>query len=150
MLLFAWVKRLGEREGKVFRTGAGFGGLLEGGVAAVERVFGLFAVEDLLDCQDLDARVAGAVGGFVESGFGGFAEHGFCRFLEAEEDSDFGFLAFEGSTQVADLRDGDTSGFYGEENLFGFAGLVVMEVEASVDAAVGSFFLLGGARADLT
>lgn len=45
-----------EREGEVFGTGAGFGGLLEGGVATVERVFGLFPVEDLLDGENLDAR----------------------------------------------------------------------------------------------
>lgn len=39
----------------------------------MEGVFGLFAVEDLLDGEDLDARVAGTVGGLVEPGFGFFS-----------------------------------------------------------------------------
>ena len=39
----------------------------------MERVVRLFAVENLLDGEDLQARVGAAVGGFVESGFGGFA-----------------------------------------------------------------------------
>lgn len=41
---------------------AGFGDLFEGGVTAVERAFGLFAVEDLLDGENLNARIAGTIG----------------------------------------------------------------------------------------
>ena len=43
--------------------GAAFGGFFEGGVAAMEGVLGLASVEDLLDGQDLEAGVGGAVGG---------------------------------------------------------------------------------------
>jgi hypothetical protein len=50
-------RQSGQREGGVFGAGAGFGGLFEGGVAAVERVFGLFAVENLLDGEDLDRNL---------------------------------------------------------------------------------------------
>ena len=35
-------------------------------------VLGLFAVEDLLDGEDLEARPLAAVRGAVEAGFGGF------------------------------------------------------------------------------
>ena len=52
-----------EGEGEVFRgCRAAAAGFFEGGVGAVAGVFGLFAVEDLLDGEDLDARVGGAVG----------------------------------------------------------------------------------------
>lgn len=45
-VLFGWE----QREGEVFGGGgAAFGGFFEGGVAAVEGVLGLAAVEDLLD-----------------------------------------------------------------------------------------------------
>ena len=44
-----------EGEGEVFGGGGtGAGGFLEGGVTAVEGVLGLFAVEDLLDGEDLN------------------------------------------------------------------------------------------------
>ena len=53
-----------EREGKVGGgVGAAARGFFEGGVAAVEGVFGLLAVEDLLDGEDLELWVGGAVGG---------------------------------------------------------------------------------------
>lgn len=65
----------------------------------MERVFGLLAVENLLNGEDLQSRVAGAVRGFVESGFCGFLEHGSGGFLEGNKDADFGFFAFEGSAQ---------------------------------------------------
>jgi hypothetical protein len=71
-------------------------------------------------------------------------------FFEAEEDADFGFFAFEGTAQIADLCDADAAAFNREKNLFGFAGLVVVEVEASVDATVGSALLFGGSRANLS
>ena len=48
---------LAEWQDEIFGAVAGFGGLFVGGVSAVEGVFGLFAVEDLLDGEDLDARV---------------------------------------------------------------------------------------------
>ena len=40
----------------------GCGGFLEGGVAAVKWVLGLLSVEELLDGEDLQPRVAGSVG----------------------------------------------------------------------------------------
>ena len=52
-------------------------------------------------------------------------------------------------TQVADLGDGDAAGLDGEDDLLGLAGVVVVEVEAAVDAAVGALLLVGGARAHL-
>ncbi len=58
-------------------------------------VVGLFAVKNLLDGEDLEAWPGAAVGGFVRTGFGGFAEQEFSGLFEAEEDADFGFLAFE-------------------------------------------------------
>jgi hypothetical protein len=104
-------------------VGGGFGAaswcFFEGGVAAVEWVLGLLSVEELLDGQDLQARVAGAVGGFVEAGFGGFFEHWFGGLLEAEEDSDLGFVALDDSAKVADLWDADSSGLNGEDDLAG-------------------------------
>jgi len=59
------------------RLRGGCAGPLEGGVAAVEGIVGLLPVEDLLDGEDLQLGVGGAVDGFVESGLGGFLEHGF-------------------------------------------------------------------------
>jgi hypothetical protein len=56
----------------------------------------------LLDGEDLEALVAGAVGGFVEASFGGFFEHWLGGLLKAEEDADLGFVAFDDSAQVAD------------------------------------------------
>ncbi len=112
-------------------------------------IVGLLAVENLLDGEDLQAGLGAAVGGFVEAGFGGFAQHGLGWLFETEEDADFGFFAFDHTAQVADLGNGDAAGLDGEDDLLGFAGVVVVEVEAAVDAAVGALFLLGGARADL-
>ena len=43
-------------------VGAASGGFLEGGIAAVEWVLGLVSVEELLDGEDLEARVARSVG----------------------------------------------------------------------------------------
>jgi len=48
----------------------------------VEGVFGLLAVEDLLDGQNLEPGVCCAV-------------HGFGGFFEAEEDADLGFAPFQ-------------------------------------------------------
>ena len=111
------------------------------------RILGLLAVENLLDGEDLQAGIGAAVGGFVEAGFGGFAEHGFGGFFEAEEDADLGFFALEDADEVADLGDGDAAGLDGKDDLLGLAGVVVVEVEAAVDAAVGALLLLGGTRA---
>ncbi len=109
---------------------------------------GLLSVEELLDGQDLESRIACAVGGFVEAGFGGFFEHGFGGLFEAEKDADLGFVALDDSAQIADLGDADSSGFDREDDLAGFAGLVVVEVESSVDAAVCALLLPGWTRAD--
>ena len=77
---FCWRQRQSVVGGSL---GAASGGFFEGGVAAVERVFGLLSVEQLLDGEDLNSRVAGSVGGLVEAGFGGLFEHGFGGLLEA-------------------------------------------------------------------
>ena len=51
-----------QGQGEVFGgCGAAARGFLEGGVAAVEGVLGLAAVEDLLDGEDLEAGVGCAV-----------------------------------------------------------------------------------------
>jgi hypothetical protein len=68
--------------------------------------------------------------------------------LEAEEDSNLGFVAFDDSAQIADSRAADSSGFDGEDDLAGFSGLVVVEVEAAVDASVRALLLLGRTSAD--
>jgi hypothetical protein len=89
---------LGREEGQG-QVGGGLGtaarGFFEGGVAAVEGVFGLLAVQDLLDGEDLQPGVGGAVGGFIEAGFGGFLVHGAGWLLEAEKNADLGFLAVD-------------------------------------------------------
>jgi len=59
------------------------GGFFEGGVAAMEGVLGLASVQDLLDGEDLEAGIRGAVGRLLEAGFGGLFEHGFGGFLKA-------------------------------------------------------------------
>ena len=139
-----------ERQTEVFGGGgAAARSFFEGGVAAMGRIVGLLAVENLLDGEDLQAGLGAAVGGFVEAGFGGFAEHGFGRFLETEKDADLGLLALKDAAQVADLGDGDAASFDGKDDLLGFAGVVVVEVEAAVDAAVCAFLLICGPRADL-
>ena len=86
-------------------------------------------------------------GRFVEAGFGGFFLHRLGDFFHGDEGADFGFLALDDAAQVADVDDVGVSGLDGKDDLFGFAGGVVVE-EASVDAAVGAFLQLGGACAD--
>jgi hypothetical protein len=108
----------------------------------MERILRLLAVENLLDGEDLQAGICGIVGGFVEASFGGFAEHGTGWFLEAEEDSDLGFLTSEDADEVADLGNGDSTGLDRKDDLFGLAGVVIVEVEATDGAAVGSLFLV--------
>ena len=111
-----------EGQGQVFGGGwAAARGFFEGGVAAVEGVFGLLAVENLLDGEDLEARVGGAVGGFVEASFSGFPGHWLGGFFEAEEDAHLGFFAIENSDEVADLRDADATRLDGEDDLFRLA-----------------------------
>ncbi len=62
-----------QREDHVFGGGGAVArGLLKGGVAAMGRIIGLPAVENLLDGENLQARVGAAVGGFIESGLGGW------------------------------------------------------------------------------
>ena len=115
----------------------------------MERVFGLAAIENLLDGQDLQLGIGGAVGGFVESGFGGLFHHRLGRLLEAEEDADLGLFAVEHADEIANLRDRHTARLDGKDNLLGLAGIVVVEVQAAIDAAVGSLLLFGGPRAHL-
>ena len=99
------------------------------------------AFEEVFDGEELDAGVFAFVGWGVEAGFGGFALHGFGGLFEADVDADFGFLALEDSDEVSDFGDADVlASFDGEDDLLGGTGVVVVEVEASVDASVGSFF----------
>ena len=126
-----------EGQGQVFGGGwSAAGGFFEGGVPAVKGVFGLFAVENLLDGEDLQLGVGGAVGGFVKSGLGGLLEHGFGWGFETEEDADLSFLAGEYPDEIADLGNGDAARLYRENDLLRLAGVVVVEVEAAVDASV--------------
>ena len=107
-----------EGQGQVFGGGwSAAGGFFEGGVPAVKGVFGLFAVENLLDGEDLQLGVGGAVGGFVESGFGGFLEHGLGGSVKGKKDSDLGFFAAEDADEVADLGNGDAARFDREDDL---------------------------------
>ena len=101
-----------------------------------------------LDAGELAALGAGGAGRGVEAGFGGLAEHGFGWFLEGDVDADLGLLALQDADEVADLGDADVvSSLYGEDDLAGGAGVVVVEVEAAVDAAVGPLLdALGGTR----
>ena len=101
----------------------------------MEGVFGLLAVENLLDGEDLEARVGGAVGGFVKASFGGFFDHGFGGFFKAEEDAHLGFLAAKNPNEVADLRNRDSACLDGKDDLLRLAGVVVVEVEAAINAA---------------
>ena len=99
----------------------------------MQRVGGLLSIENLLDGEDLQPGVGGAVGGFVEPGFGGFFEHGFGGRLETEVDADLGFFAVEHACEIANLRDGDAAGFDREDDLLRLAGVVVVEVETAID-----------------
>lgn len=72
-----------QREDQVLGCGGTAArGFLECGVAAVERVLRLLAIEDLLDGEDLEFGIGGAIGGFVDACFGGFADHWFGWFLK--------------------------------------------------------------------
>jgi hypothetical protein len=100
---------------------------------------GAGAFEEFLDGEELDAGVFASVGGGVEACFGGFAAHGGGGFLEGDVNADFGLLALEDADEVADLGDADVvAALDGEDDLAGVAGVVVVEVEAAIDAAVGS------------
>lgn len=68
-----------EVEGEVGGgCGAGAGGLSEGDVADVEGAMEVFgAGDEALDGEELEAGVAGAVGGGIEARLGGFLAHGF-------------------------------------------------------------------------
>ena len=101
----------------------------------------LGAVEEPCDGEELKTRVAAAVGGGVEARFGGFALHGLGGFGEGDVDANLGALALEDADQVTDFGDADVlSAFDREDDLFGIAGAVVVEVEAAVDAAISTFF----------
>ena len=93
---------------------------------------GLLSVEELLYGQDLDSRIAGSVGGFVETGFGGLVEHGSGGLLEPGEEADLGFVTLDDSAEVADLRDADSSGLDGEESGGRNGGMIATRREPSV------------------
>ncbi len=110
------------------------------------------AFDEVFDGEELDAGIflagcAGNSGRGVETGLGGFALHRFGGFFEGDVDADFGLLALEDADEVADLGDADVvAALDGEDNLAGVAGVVVVEVEAAVDAAVGTLLdAFGGA-----
>jgi hypothetical protein len=109
---------------------------------------GFGALEEFLDGEELDAGVFAAVAGGVEAGFGGLAPHGGGGLFEGDVDADLGTLALEDADEVADFGDADVvAALDGEDDLAGVAGVVVVEVEAAVDAAVGFFFdAFGGTR----
>lgn len=81
--LVLWGLRGGlfEREGEALGLGAGAPSFLEGGVGAMERVFGLFAVKDLPDGQDLDAGIGGLVGRDAAASLSGSGDVGQVRRL---------------------------------------------------------------------
>ena len=99
--------------------------------------------------EDLQLGIGSAVGGFVETGLGGLAQHGFGRCFKTKKDADLGFFARENANQVANLRNGHAARLDREDDLLRLAGVVVVEVEPAVDAAIGALLLLGGPRAHL-
>ena len=128
--------------------GAAAGGFAEGDVADVEGALeALGAGEEAFDGEELEAGVFAAVGGGVEARFGGLFLHGLGGFGEGDVDADLGALALEDSDEVADFGDAYVlAAFDGEDDLFGVAGAVVVEVEAAVDAAVRALLdAFGGA-----
>ena len=132
-----------------FSAGAGARGFLECCVPAVQWVLRLFTVKNLLDGEDLQPGVGSAIARFVEPGFGCLAEHGFGRRFKAEEDADLSLFAIEHAHKVANQRDRHATCFDGKDDLLRLTGVVVVEVEATIDATVGAFFLLGWACAYL-
>jgi hypothetical protein len=68
---------------------------------------------------------------------------------KAKEDADLGFFAGKNADEIADLGNGDAAGLDGKDDLLRLAGVVVVEVEAAVDAAIRALLLLGGPRAHL-
>ena len=111
-----------EGQGQVLGGGgAAAWGFFEGGVAAVGRIFGLLAVENLLNRKDLQARVSTAVRGFVEPGVGGLFFHRPGGFFEAEKDTDLGFFARQNADKVANLWNADASGLDRKDDLLRFA-----------------------------
>lgn len=112
----------------------------EGHVTDVEgalEVLGAF--EEAPDGEELEAGVLGAVGEGVEAGFCGFALHGSGGLSERDVDADLSLLAVDDADEVADFSNSDVLPAFDRENdLFRLGGAVVMELEASVDAAIGT------------
>lgn len=85
-----------ERQSQILCwSGAAARGFLEGGVAAMKRILRLPAFQNLLDGEDLEFRIGGAISRFVEASLGGFLEHGLGGRLETEKDTHLGFLPGE-------------------------------------------------------
>lgn len=62
----------------------------------------LFACEEVLNGEDLDARIfVLKAGRFVETGFGGFFQHGLGWGFHADKYSDLRVFAFDDAAQVA-------------------------------------------------
>ena len=60
--------------------------------------------EEAFDGEELEARVAAAVGGGVEAGFGGFFLHGLGGFGEGDVDADLGLFALEDAGHASRSR----------------------------------------------
>ena len=59
------------------------------------------------------------------------------------------FSRVENAGEIAQLRGGNAAALDGENDLLRFSGIVVVEVEPAVDAAIRAFLLIGGPRANL-
>ena len=108
----------------------------------------LLPSENFFHCQYLDARVCGSIRGTVKTRLGCLAQHRSGRLLKTQEDADLRLLAFERPTQIAHLRHLNAACLDGEENLLRLAGVVVVEVQPPINAAVRAFLLLSRPRAD--
>src|SRR5437016_13486760 len=132
----------------------GFGGFFEGFVegGGGGGAFDAEAVHEFADGAQLEFWVlllVGFVG--VKAGAGGFGFHGAGGGLERNQDSDGGFFAVEDAPEIADVFDAGLAAFDLDDDLLGFAGFgVVAEKDFAVNAVVGAFLLLDGARADET
>ena len=83
-------------------------------------------------------------------GLRGFALHKIGRLSAGDKDTGLGPFASENACEIANLRGPDTADFDGDENLFRNDGVIVANIETSVDAVIRVFLLLVGKRANLT
>ena len=79
---------------------------------------------------------------------GGFGEHGAAGRLRGDQDANGGFFTGDDAYQVADGGDADMPRFDLDDDGFGFAGVIVKEVDDAVYALVGAFFAGLSARVD--